>query len=76
MQKLQFHLVQPRQDSATVETLQRLLDEALAGRVIGLAYVALHTQDEYSGHVVGQVLESPLLARGICRALEDTISKK
>ena len=63
-------------DRDTVETLTRLLAEARAGKVIGVAYVALHHHHEYSGDIVGQALNSPLLSRGICRCLEDTIAKK
>lgn len=69
-------LVRPDKDSETVETLTLLLKEARAGRVIGLAYVALHRHHEYSANLVGSALESPLLARGICRALEDAVATK
>lgn len=69
-------LAGPRPDPETVALLSRLLADAQAGKVIGIAYVALHSQDEYSGDVVGQCLRSPLLSRGICRCLEDTIARK
>lgn len=71
-----LYLVKPIEDSDTVEVLTRLLVAARAGEVIGLAFVALHHQDAYSADIVGQALRSPLLSRGICRALEDAIAKK
>lgn len=63
-------------DRETVETLTRLLEAARSGTIIGLAYVALHHHHEYSADLVGQALSSPLLCRGICRCLEDAISRK
>lgn len=71
-----LYIVEPRQDHATVEALSKLLEAARAGKIIGLAFVALHNHDEYSADLVGQALRSPLLSRGICRALEDAIAKK
>lgn len=69
-------LVPDPQDLETVETLTLLLAQAKAGKIIGMAYVALHHHHEYSADIVGCVLESPLLSRGICRALEDSIAAK
>jgi hypothetical protein len=69
-------IVKPCIDSETVEILSRLLRDAKEGRVLGLAYVALHPANQYSGDLVGIATDSPLLARGLCRALEDTVTQK
>lgn len=71
-----LYLVKQLEDSDTVKALIKLLEAARAGEVIGLAFVALHHQDAYSADIVGQACRSPLLSRGICRALEDAIAKK
>jgi hypothetical protein len=71
-----LRLVRPASDLQTIEALTELLEAAKAGKVIGLAYVALHLQDEYSADLVGQARRSPLLSRGICRCLEDAIAQK
>lgn len=69
-----LYVVKQAVDRDTVEALAGLLKEARAGKVIGLAYLALYRGDDYSGDLVGNVKEHPLMARGICRALEDEIS--
>lgn len=71
----QLHLVRRKEDMMTVTVLSRLLEDAIAGRVIGIAYVALHHRHEYSADIVGSALQSPLLSRGICRALEDAVAE-
>lgn len=71
-----LYLVPLAVNQDTIQVLERLLQEARAGRILGLAYVALHHQHEYSADMVGSALESPLLSRGICRALEDVIAQK
>jgi hypothetical protein len=71
-----LRLVPPTQDRDTVEALTLLLAQAKEGKIIGLAYIALHHQHGYSADLVGDALKSPLLSRGICRALEDTIAAK
>jgi hypothetical protein len=40
-----------------------------------MAYVVLCRRNQYQGDLVGTAKTSPLLARGLCRALEDAISK-
>ena len=69
-----FSIVQPLADAELVCALTFLLEAAKAGRIIGLAYVALHPGQEFSGEVIGTCRNSPLVARGLCRALEDSVS--
>lgn len=70
-----LRVVPAKSDPLVVKELGRLLQEAVAGRIIGFAYVALRPHHEYSADLVGTVLDSPLLSRGICRALEDAVAE-
>jgi hypothetical protein len=58
-----------------VEALRYLLREAEAGRVTGLAFVALHAGPEFSTGVIGRARHSPTLTRGMVHVLEDEIRK-
>ena len=69
-----LQIVHPAIDSETVETLERLLADAKIGRVVGLAYVALHNGPDYSAEIVGEAAAHPLLARGIASALADSVA--
>jgi hypothetical protein len=71
-----LQLVAPPVDEDTVMVLSNLLLEALSGRLTGVAYVALYRRNEYSGDVAGLIRSNPLLALGVCRALEDVIASK
>lgn len=66
--------VPARIDPLVTKALTILLQEAADGRIIGFAYVALRPHHEYSADLVGTALDSPLLSRGICRALEDAVA--
>jgi hypothetical protein len=57
-----------------VEALEILLARAQAGEIIGLAYVALQPAAGYSGDLVGNALDHPVMALGLAKALEDQIS--
>ena len=61
-------------DLDTVASLVKLLTDARHGEVIGFAYVALRPNHEDTADVMGTALQSPLLCRGICRALEDAVA--
>lgn len=67
-------VVHPTVDRDTLEALERLVSAAKAGRIVGLAYVALHCGPDYSGDVVGRARAHPLFTRGVVRALEDAIA--
>ena len=60
-------------NDATVDALSALLEDAKAGKLLGLAYVALLDQDRYTADLIGSVNDHKLLARGLCAALEDTL---
>lgn len=68
-----LRLVQPV-DRNTVECLELLLGEAQAGRVIGLAYIALHARRDYTVDTAGECTRSPTFTRGCLRALDDQLA--
>lgn len=70
----QLHIVKPVIDEPTVEALKKLLEEAQLGRIVGLAYIALHCGPDYSADIVGAALLHPLLTRGIAGALADAVA--
>lgn len=70
-----FRLVEPSVDAETVATLTLLLQAAQEGRIVGLAYVALHNGPDYSGDVVGRARQHPIFTLGIARALEDLVAE-
>lgn len=61
----------PSQD--TIAALEDLLVEARAGRVVGLAYVAMHKVYEYTVDVTGECKSSPTLTRGMLSTLDDEL---
>lgn len=65
--------VLPPVDADTVECLERLLSEARAGKVIGLAFVALMPKRNFIVHTTGVVHQEPVYTRGVLRELDDMI---
>lgn len=61
-------------DNDTVTALEHLLESAKAGKIIGLAYIALHNGPDYSGDVIGHAKSRPLFTMGVVRALEDLVA--
>lgn len=64
-------LVQGQVSNETVDALLALLAEARAGRIIGLAYVAIHPRREYSADILGAARQSPTFIRGTLLRLDD-----
>lgn len=69
-----LQLVPAAPDTDTVDTLTRLLALAKAGKVVGLAFVALHQGTGYEADVTGITHQHPLFTLGVCRALEAAVS--
>ena len=65
-----IHLAQTRPSKETIEVLTALLSEARAGKIIGLAYVAVHKQAEFSADLTGTAKTSPLLTLGMLEILK------
>jgi hypothetical protein len=61
-------------DEDTVTSLRRLLALAEQGEIRGVAYVALHTGNGYSGDVTGAALERPIYALGLAHVLEEKLN--
>ena len=57
-----------------IEKLEHLLREARAGRVIGIAYVAMHKTFAYTVDIAGETKRSPTLTRGMLHLLDDELS--
>lgn len=66
-------------DLRTIAALERLLALAKTGDLTGLAYIALHPSlgpgNGYSADTLGAICDNCILARGICRELEDLVTK-
>ena len=62
-------------NAPTVQELEAILARAKAGEVIGLAYVYIGQDGEYSGNVVGVAATLPIYLRGLVEALKEQISK-
>jgi hypothetical protein len=67
-------LVLPQVSLTTVEVLTYLLSEAQAGRIVGLAYVAMHNQQNHTADVVGLSCQCPSLTRGVLKQLDDELA--
>lgn len=62
--------------SDTVRTLEDLLAEAMAGRLIGFAYVALHQPRSLSAGIAGEPRKSAIaaaFASGMCDVLKSDL---
>ena len=71
-----IHLVPPHVSEDTIECLQLLLRRAHRGEVIGLAYCAMLKGRAYIVDTAGVAHESPTFARGMVRALDDSLAAK
>ena len=60
-------------DQATVQELADLLNCALRGDVVGLAYVAIGTGGSYAADFVGRAADNPTQTRGMVCALDDEL---
>ncbi len=63
-------LAQTRPSQETIDALTALLAEARSGAVVGLAYVAVHKEDEFTADVLGTAKTSPVLTIGMLQILE------
>ncbi len=71
-----LHLVQDSVSEDTIACLQLLLRRAIRGEVIGLAYCAMLKQRSYIVDTAGVAQSSPTFARGMVRALDDSIADR
>lgn len=59
----------------TVRALEALLADARAGRLIGIAYVAMYGRGEYVVGLEGETRKSPTMTRGMLHLLDDELSE-
>lgn len=58
----------------TVRALEFLLQEAKAGRLIGLAWVSMHPLSEFEVDIAGETKRSPSSTRGWLLKLDDELA--
>lgn len=75
MQASVIRLVPDTVSEETIRALEFLLKEAKAGRVIGLALIAMHRIDDYSVDATGACKSLPHIARGMIATLDDELSQ-
>ena len=68
-----FSVVPNHVDTDTITSLERLLKEARAGQVIGVAFVALMRRRHYITHACGEVLRDRVYTRGMLRELDEQL---
>lgn len=70
-----FRLVSDDTPHETIEALEMLLAQARAGKILGVAYVAMRKRREYVGEATGEAYRSPTFARGMVAALDDYLAE-
>lgn len=70
-----LQLVQPAVSADTVQALEGLLREALAGRLIGLAWVSMFDGYKYEVDVAGETRRCPTFTRGMLCKLDDELQR-
>lgn len=63
-----------RASEETIKELEALLDEAKAGTLTGIAYVAVHQGSDYSLNARGAARLCPVYTLGMLRSLEHLIT--
>ena len=66
-----FRLVHAQLSRDTVRALERLLDEAKGGKLIGISYAAMYEQRAYVVGNAGECHRNPTFTRGMVAALDD-----
>jgi hypothetical protein len=76
MPKPPYVLIQNHVSTDTVEALQQLLEQARAGEVIGVAFVAMLKRRGYIADAAGEAYRNPTFTRGMIRALDDRLAQR
>lgn len=74
--KRTYRLVPDQISDDTVVALEELLEDARAGRLIGMAFAGMYQQRKYIVNTTGEVTRSPTFARGMVAVLDDYIGRK
>lgn len=75
MRRAKPSLVEQQLSHDTIECLERLLSEARAGRVIGIAFAALLKRRHYITHACGAAHQERVFTRGALRELDDQLGR-
>lgn len=75
MRRPYYQLVADELSVDTIECLERLLDEAKQGKVIGIAFAALMKRRHYITHACGEVRRDRVFTRGMLRDLDDDLRR-
>lgn len=75
MRRPAYHVIGEQLSHDTIECLERLLVEAKAGIIIGIAFAAIMRRQHYIAHSCGEVSRQRVLTRGILRELDDKLSR-
>src|SRR4051794_20372114 len=59
----------------TVAALEKLLTDARAGELIGIAFAAAYSRRSYATQVTDDLLENPTFARGMVATLDDQLRR-
>lgn len=75
MRRPHYQIVADQLSHDTIQCLERLLDEARRGQVIGIAFAALMRRRHFVTHACGEVRRERVYARGMLRELDDELAK-
>lgn len=70
-----YRVIDDQLSHDTIECLERLLQEARSGRVVGVAYAAIFKRRNFMVHACGEAHRSPVYARGVVAVLDDELSR-
>lgn len=70
-----LRLVRPCKSEDLVRALEDRLAEARAGRLIGIAYVAMYKTFDYGVDIAGETKRCPTLTRGMLHLLDEELSR-
>ena len=73
---VELRIMPPHISTATVTALADLLEQAKAGRVVGLVYAAIKAGGSYQGDVVGMAETHPVYTRGLLAMLQDRVAER
>lgn len=59
----------------TIAALEKLLTDARAGELIGIAFAAAYSRRSYCTRVTDDLLENPTFARGMLCTLDDQLQR-
>lgn len=71
-----LHLVPAGTSDDTIETLEHLLAEAKAGRLVGLVYAGLYRRQQYFVDATGECHRNPTFTLGMVSVLHNEITAR